>query len=176
MRAWPSSLRLRLTLWYAILLAVPLFVFAVACYVVFARALLDRTDRFIGDALTAFSRELVVERRMTSTVERAIQTTLDEVRFHDLSIAILDTSRRVVAATAFPDDDGGADQRPSSQVEEQVVAALRVHDISTPLRVSVSTRRGALCRGRTEDAPPRRRRGSVRGLSLSPRVRDVHRE
>lgn len=143
MRAWPSSLRLRLTLWYAIVLAIPLFAFAVVCYVVFARALLDRTDRFIGDALTAFSRELVVERRMTSTVERAIQTTLDEVRFHDLSIAILDTSRRVVAATAFPDDDGGADQRPSSQVEEQVVAALRVHDISTPLRVSVSTRRGA---------------------------------
>lgn len=139
MRVWPSSLRLRLTLWYTVLLAVPLIVFAITCYVVFARALLERTDRFIGDALTAFSRELVVERRIASTVEAAMRTTVDEVRFHDLSIAILDSARRVVAATSFPDDDGGVDRRPSSRVEQQVLAALGAHDVALPIAMRVST-------------------------------------
>src|SRR4051812_32872774 len=59
MHQWPSSLRSRLTLWYTALLAVPLIAFALLCYFVFAHALLGRTDRFIGDALSAFARELV---------------------------------------------------------------------------------------------------------------------
>src|SRR5205814_3485363 len=99
MPAWPSSLRLRLTLWYSALLAVPLIAFAIICYVFVAQALLARTDRFIGDALTAFSREIVAERRMATTARDAIRTTVNEVRFRDLHIAVLDSSRHVVAAT-----------------------------------------------------------------------------
>ena len=60
---------------------------------------------FIGDALAAFSRELAAERRSAGTVEAAMQTTVDEVRFRDLEIVILDSARHVVAMTALSDDD-----------------------------------------------------------------------
>jgi heavy metal sensor kinase len=103
---WPSSLRARLTLWYTALLALPMIAFAVASYVVFSRALSARTDRFIGDALTAFSRELVAERRATTSPEQAIRTTVDEVRFRDLHIVVVDSAGRVVAMTAAVSDAG----------------------------------------------------------------------
>ncbi len=96
MRAWPASLRLRLTLWYSALLALPLIVFALMCYLLFARALHDRTDRFIGDALTVFSRELMAERRMAGEVDEAMRKTIKEVRFRDLHIAILDSASQVI--------------------------------------------------------------------------------
>jgi hypothetical protein len=57
--SWPGSLRVRLTLWYSALLALPLVSFASASYLVVARTLESRTDRFLSDALTTFSRELV---------------------------------------------------------------------------------------------------------------------
>lgn len=97
MRAWQSSLRSRLTLWYSALLALPLIVFAIMCYLVFAQALHDRTDRFINDALTAFSRELVAERRVAGEADEAMRKTVEEVRFRDLHIAILDSASRVIA-------------------------------------------------------------------------------
>lgn len=142
MHAWPSSLRVRLTLWYTVLLAVPLVVFAFSCYLVFAHALVSRTDQFIGDALTAFSRELTAERRMAESAEQAMRTTLQEVRFRDLSIAILDSAHRVVAATDFPDDDGGIDHRAASQVETRVVAELRQHASGAAFATTVPTPRG----------------------------------
>ena len=37
MWGWPSSLRSRLTSWYALFLGAPLIVFAIVCYIVFAR-------------------------------------------------------------------------------------------------------------------------------------------
>src|SRR5579871_3999151 len=96
---WPSSLRSRLALWYTVLLTLPLVAFAVVCYVVFARALTSRTDRFIGDALTAFSREVVAERRSALSAEQAIRSTVAEVRFRDLHIDVLDASGAPVATT-----------------------------------------------------------------------------
>src|SRR5262245_13369433 len=108
MARWPSSLRSRLTLWYTVLLGLPLIGFAVVCYLVFARALQQRTDRFIGDALTAFARELVAERRVAGGAEQAMRSTVDEVRFRDLHIAILDGAGRVIAAT---EPDSGGNER-----------------------------------------------------------------
>jgi heavy metal sensor kinase len=139
MRAWPSSLRSRLTLWYSALLSVPLIGFALLCYFVFAHALLNRTDRFISDALAAFSRELIAERRAASTVQEAMQTTVDEVRFHDLHIVILDSTRHVLAMTALADDETAANRRPVSQVGNQIVAALGSYDVATPLAINVAT-------------------------------------
>ena len=107
MSRWPSSLRSRLTLWYSALLGLPLIGFAVLCYLVFARTLQQRTDRFIGDALTAFARELVAERRVAGGAAQAMRSTVDEVRFRDLHIAILDGAGRVVSATE-PDSGGNA--------------------------------------------------------------------
>ena len=97
---WPSTLRWRLTLWYTALLAVPLVVLAFGFYALFARTLSQRTDRFIDDALTAFSRELVAERRAALTADDAIRSTVDEVRFRDLHIAVRDSARRACPGRA----------------------------------------------------------------------------
>ena len=99
MLRWPSTLRWRLTLWYTALLALPLIALAFGFYALFARTLSQRTDRFIDDALTAFSRELVAERRAALTADDAIHSTVEEVRFRDLQIAVRDQTRRLVAMT-----------------------------------------------------------------------------
>jgi heavy metal sensor kinase len=97
MFAWPSSIRVRLTLWYAILLGIPLAVFAIVSYIAFSRALVSGTDRFIGEALGAFTRELGAERRAGLGVTDAMRATVTEVRFRELHILITDSTGRVVA-------------------------------------------------------------------------------
>ena len=99
MLRWPSTLRWRLTLLYTALLAAPLVGLAFGFYALFARTLSQRTDRFIDDALTAFSRELVAERRAALSADDAIRSTVEEVRFRDLHIAVRDTAHRLVAMT-----------------------------------------------------------------------------
>jgi len=99
MLRWPSTLRWRLTLWYTVLLAVPLVGLAFGFYALFARTLSQRTDRFIDDALTAFSRELIAERRAALSAEVAIRSTVEEVRFRDLQIAVRDARGRLIATT-----------------------------------------------------------------------------
>lgn len=116
MRRWPTSLRSRLTLWYSLMLGVPLIAFAVICYIVFAQTLQNRTDRFIGDALGAFSREVVAERRLTSSPLHAMRTTVDEVHFRDLQIIILDTSGTMVAASSAPTEANRIHAFPDSAV------------------------------------------------------------
>lgn len=108
MRWWPSSLRARLTLWFTVVLGVPLVAFAVVSYVVFDRTLLSRTDHFVSDALSAFARELANERRMAQSTPLAAQTTVHEVRFRQLQIAITDRDGTLLAASV-PDD--GAEAR-----------------------------------------------------------------
>src|SRR3954451_6701868 len=137
MPQWPSSLRSRLTLWYTVLLGLPLIGFAIASYVVFARALEGRTDRFIGDALTAFSRELVAERRASLAPLQAMRNTVDEVRFRDLHIAIIDTAARVLAMTAPSEGDAG-DRRPPSDVEARIIETLRGHDLANTVALTVA--------------------------------------
>ncbi len=106
MPRWPSSLRSRLTLWYTVLLGLPLIGFAVASYLVFARSLEHRTDQFIADALTAFSRELTAERRTALSAAQAIRSTVEEVRFRDLHIEVKDSAGNVVALTPPLGDRG----------------------------------------------------------------------
>lgn len=132
MPQWPSSLRSRLTLWYTVLLGVPLIVFAFASYLVVARALERRTDRFIGDALTAFSREIIAERRVALTAEQAMRTTVEDLRFRDLRIAILDSAGRVVEMEPASRDSGLATSE--SRVAE---TALRGHDMTKPWALTV---------------------------------------
>ncbi len=99
MRWWPSSLRARITLWFAVVLGVPLATFAIVSYVVFSRTLLERTDHFMGDALSAFSRELANERRLAPSNEVAARTTAYEVHFRQLQMVILDRTERLLATS-----------------------------------------------------------------------------
>lgn len=97
MAPWPASLRARLTLWFTLVLGAPLVIFAVASYEVFETTLLDRTDRFVSDAVDAFARELAAERRVLPDAAAAARKTVEEVRFRDLQVVILDSAGGVVA-------------------------------------------------------------------------------
>jgi heavy metal sensor kinase len=121
---WPSSLRARLTLWYTVLLSAPLIAFAVVSYAAFAQALTVGTDRFISDALTALSREVIGERRVASDPADALRRTISEVRFRDLQVAAMDSSQRVVATTALAEHD--ETRRPPADLDVQIVRALAV--------------------------------------------------
>ena len=94
-----GSLRARLTLWYTLVLSVPLVAFAVGPYLVISRALHQRRDAFINDAITVFSRELTAERRAIPQLERAVEVTLEEVRFQEMDISVVDESGRVIGET-----------------------------------------------------------------------------
>jgi heavy metal sensor kinase len=144
MRWWPTSLRSRLTLWYTVLLAAPLIAFALTSYVVVARTLERRTDVFIGDALSAFSRELFAERRATMTAVDAMRTAVEEVKFRELHIAILDTALQVVAMNALAEagDASGVSRRPSPDVEARLLAALRARSRDSALSLTVASSRG----------------------------------
>jgi len=139
MRAWPSTLRARLTLWYTVLLAVPLIAFAAASYVVVERTLERRTDVFIDDALTAFSRELFAERRAAMSVVQAMQTAVTEVKFRDLNIAILDADGRllVMNATGGTSEELSTSRRPSATVEQQLLAEVRQRNLAEAQALTV---------------------------------------
>ena len=145
---WPSTLRARLTLWYSILLGVPLIALALGFYLLFARMLHSRTDQFIGDALSAFSRELVAERRAALSPLVAIRTTVNEVRFQDLRIAVLDSTGLMIATSPetemdlSADADRGADGVMRDALSDRMAAAFRAHDLAHPVSATVTTARG----------------------------------
>ena len=142
MLTWPSSIRVRLTLWYAILLGLPLAIFAIVSYVAFSRALVSSTDRFVGEALGAFTRELGAERRAGLPVRQAMQATVAEVRFRELHILITDSTGQLVARGDFTSDStvGVPDEsvlqfaRTAAGTESQTMR-LRVADGEHLLRV-----------------------------------------
>jgi heavy metal sensor kinase len=123
---WPSSVRVRLTLWYSLLLAVPLVAFALLSYAAFSRALVSGTDRFIGEALEAFTRELGAERRTGLSLEEAMRTTIREVRFRELHITIFDAQWRVVGSAGPPDES------PAVADDESLQSALRGPKVGEP--------------------------------------------
>ena len=139
---WPSSLRSRLTLWYTVILAVPLIAFAVVCYVSIERTLQRRTDAFIGDALSAFSRELIAERRATLSVVDAMRSAVTEVRFNDLRIAILDGAGRIVAMNEISQEDAIVERRPSADIEARMLKVLRARDLSKEIALTIPTEVG----------------------------------
>jgi two-component system, OmpR family, sensor kinase len=100
MRLRPTTVRARLTLWYTLFLSVPLVAFAIISFFILMRTLQSQTDAFLRDALAVFAREVVAERRVIPTIDDAIRMTIQEVRFRDLDIFVLDESRAVLAVSA----------------------------------------------------------------------------
>jgi heavy metal sensor kinase len=141
---WPSSVRVRLTLWYTVLLAVPLVAFAVGSYYMFARTLESRTDAFIGDALTAFARELVAERRALPRLQDAFRATVYEVRFRHLDIVILDDAGRVMATSALGEGEGATPRRPLQTDSSVIFASLRGRDPLQPVALTLARADGSL--------------------------------
>ena len=135
---WPSTIRVRLTLWYSLLLGAPLVAFAFLSYAAFSRALVSGTDRFIGEALGAFTRELGAERRAGLSLQQAMFTTVHEVRFRELHITIFDSTWRVVASAGPPDET------PDALDNELMAASLRAPGIAAPpVMLTLPARNGA---------------------------------
>src|SRR5262245_40067080 len=98
MMRWPQSLRARLTLWYTLVLGLPLVAFAGASFLVLDRALLHRSDAFLEETLGAFTTELGSEQQEEPTTAAAIAASLHDVQFADVRLAIFDSLGRLVAA------------------------------------------------------------------------------
>lgn len=102
MRWRPTTLRGRLTLWYTIVIGVPCLAFEVLGYVVFAASLRTGTERFVDEALTAFTRELRAERFVRGDAVETIRSTVREVHFKDLRIEVRDTLGTLIAVGEAP--------------------------------------------------------------------------
>jgi heavy metal sensor kinase len=102
--------------------------FAVVSYIAFSRALVSGTDRFISEALGAFTRELGAERRAGLSIADAMRATVAEVRFRELHILIADSTSRVVARGDFSTDSAG-----SVPDENVLQVARRAASVDGPL-------------------------------------------
>ena len=107
-----QSLRARLTLWYTLVLGAPLVAFAAASFLVLDRALLHRADAFIDETLGAFTTELASEQHEEATAARAIQSSLEDVQFREVRLAVYDSSGLLVASSRTDSLAGYAARHP----------------------------------------------------------------
>ncbi len=108
MPRWPLSVRARLTTWYTTMLGVPLVGFAVASYFALGSTLVNRTDNFLVDALSAFSTELAHEVLEMQSGEVGMRVALAEMRFREMQIVMFDSASQFVAAGTRPQDAASA--------------------------------------------------------------------
>src|SRR5678815_2507050 len=95
---WPQSLRARLTLWYTLVLGLPLVAFAGGSFLVLDRALMHRYDAFLDETLGAFTTELASEQIEEPTTSEAITSSLHDVQFRDVQLAVYNPSGVLVMA------------------------------------------------------------------------------
>jgi heavy metal sensor kinase len=97
-----DSVRVRLTLWYSLVLAVVLVLLAVFTYFLYWRNISQRTDTGIvelADAfVTTFQAELKDETG-TDAVKNAARVAMVEHRFRDTAIAVLGPAHQIVASS-----------------------------------------------------------------------------
>jgi two-component system OmpR family sensor kinase len=146
MRIFPTSVRTRLTLWYTAALTLPLVAFAVASYLIFSNTVRARTDAFVNDALTVFTRELGAERRVGPAIPDVIRRTLREVRFREVDIVIFDDSGAVVGMSErLPAATEPSGVSPSAVDPSSLVAELGVFPLDEA-RTGTVQRNGAAYR------------------------------
>ena len=117
------SIRVRLTLWYAAMLAISLLVFAAGAFWIIRREIVLRSDRLLDEATRAFGTELALEYEMPGGRERAVDEALRGVRFRGVTLAVLGESGDSSLHVAPEDSAGGAPLRPIVSREE-IIAAL----------------------------------------------------
>ena len=106
-----DSVRVRLTLWYAALLAVFLVVLALATYLIFWRSTLERTDsnlRELSDAfVTTFDSELS-DHAGPGAPRAAAEAAITEHRFREHAFVILDPAGRLlISSNELPSKSAG---------------------------------------------------------------------
>src|SRR5262249_32207630 len=95
-----SSVRARLTLWYVSVLALVLVAFSIAGYLLLARSLYPRLDARLVPTLEATVSAL--KPALSKPGNDSIQRTLDDLRFPNQTVGVLDASQRVIAQKIAP--------------------------------------------------------------------------
>jgi heavy metal sensor kinase len=129
---WPQSLRARLTLWYILVLGLPLVAFAGASFLVLDRALMHRSDAFVDETLGAFTTELASEQLEEPTTSEALAASLHDVQFRDVRLAVYDVSGALVMAGAV---DTTAEYAGSHPVDLARVGAELRRSAGAPRRI-----------------------------------------
>lgn len=119
MKLSPDSVRWRLTLWYSLVLAAILGVFAVGSFEVLRRVLDGRSDRFLEEARDAFVEELRTERAEATAMAPAIEAALRDFQFRDVMFAVFDSANRMAGVSARAQD---VDSVSSPAVDLQALA------------------------------------------------------
>ena len=97
--------RARLALWYAGVFAVFMAAFGGAVYLFVRRASTTAVDASLAEAATAVADAVTLVLAQGQTLDDAVPLVLDEVRFRDLTIAVLDSAR---GALVEPPEDTAA--------------------------------------------------------------------
>jgi heavy metal sensor kinase len=132
MRLRPTTVRARLTLWYTLVLGVPLVVFASISFFILMHTLQSQADAFLRDALAVFAREVGSERRAIPSIDDAVRKTIVEVRFRDLDIFVLNEEGSVLAVSAPYNQD--EQSRRSFAADSSVIANALRNARATPQR------------------------------------------
>src|SRR5262249_34280711 len=92
-----DSVRLRLTAWYVAVLTLTLVAFSLGVYIFLEHSFYDRLDRGLGSPLETLS--AAVERHAASgeTPRQAVELAVQELRFSNQTIAILDAEGKPLA-------------------------------------------------------------------------------
>lgn len=96
-----DSVRTRLTLWHAGLLALVLLAFSAGVYALLARNLERRTDASVDASLLAMKHLLAYERAEGDTEVEAARNTVLELRYPNTALAVYSSDGRLLAETKF---------------------------------------------------------------------------
>lgn len=96
-----DSVRTRLTLWHASVLALVLLAFSAGVYALLARNLERRTDASVEAALVAMKHLLAYERAEGDTEIEAARNTVLELRYPNTALAVYSSDGRLLAETTF---------------------------------------------------------------------------
>jgi heavy metal sensor kinase len=97
-----DSIRVRLTLWYTVVLGLVLILLAVFSYVVYWRNVSQRTDSNLAELANAFATTFTAELQDPSEandVRQAAIVAMNEHRFRDTAMVILDSSTNVLQSS-----------------------------------------------------------------------------
>src|SRR4029078_8302290 len=94
-----DSVRIRLTLWYAGVLALSLVAFALVIYYAAARSFHERQDESLRSTAQTVASAYVEEVGETSSLNKAAEIVLLEVTFPSRCVQIIDSSGPPIAAS-----------------------------------------------------------------------------
>lgn len=95
-----GSVRTRLALWYTSVFGVVLIAFAAIAYGLFKQTTEQRTDRYLEEAAAGLGAGFEDELTTARTIDAAAAEAVHEFRGRDLTVAIYDSTNRLVAASS----------------------------------------------------------------------------